>query len=151
MFIGQFVYSLDEKGRVSIPGKFREKLTANKRKSSTLVVARDLENCLSVYPEEAWLAVAQKIQSLPRTEEDVQRFARYFFSTAEECALDKQGRILLSNELRRHANLGREIIFLGHFHKFEIWNLESWRGQEAVNADSGTRNRMKLLLDRLGF
>lgn len=150
MFIGQFEYNLDEKGRVSIPGKFREKLPA-KRRETTLVVARDLDRCLSVYPEEAWMKVAEKIQNLPRVEEDIQRFARYFFATAEECILDKQGRILLSNELRRHANLGREIIFLGHFHKFEIWNLESWRSQEAVNANLETQNRMKQILVKLGF
>jgi MraZ protein len=150
MFIGQFEYSLDEKGRVSIPGKFREKLPT-KKKETTLVVARDLDHCLSVYPEEAWLKVAEKIQNLPRVEEDIQRFARYFFATAEECILDKQGRILLSNDLRRHAHLGREIIFLGHFHKFEIWNLEAWRAQESVNSHPETQNRMKQLLVKLGF
>jgi len=150
MFIGQFEYNLDDKGRVSIPGKFREKLSP-KKKELTLVVARDLDRCLSVYPEEAWLNVAEKIQNLPRVEEDIQRFARYFFATAEECILDKQGRILLSNDLRRHANLGREIIFLGHFHKFEIWNLEAWRAQESVNSNSDTQIRMKQLLVKLGF
>ncbi|HXN06249.1 MAG TPA: division/cell wall cluster transcriptional repressor MraZ [Nitrospiria bacterium] len=150
MFIGQFEYNLDEKGRVSIPGKFREKLPPRK-KETTLVVARDLDHCLAVYPEDAWLKVAEKIQNLPRVEEDVQRFVRFFFSTAEECPLDKQGRILLSPELRRYAALEREIIFLGNFHKFEIWNRESWRAQEAVNANPETQNRMKQLLVRFGF
>ena len=150
MFIGQFEYNLDEKGRVSIPGKFREKLPRVK-KETTLVVARDLDNCLAVYPEEAWLKVAEKIQNLPRVEEDLQRFVRFFFSTAEECPLDKQGRILLSPELRRYARLEREIIFLGNFHKFEIWNREAWRAQEAINASPETQSRMKQLLVRFGF
>jgi MraZ protein len=150
MFLGQFEYNLDEKGRVSIPGKFREKLTS-KKKETTLVVARDLDRCLSVYPQEAWSQVAEKIQNLPRVEEDIQRFARFFFATAEECQIDKQGRILLSNDLRRHARLGREIIFLGHYHKFEIWDLESWKAQETINSLPDTQGRMKQLLVRLGF
>ncbi len=150
MFIGQFEYNLDDKGRVAVPPKFREKL-AGKKKEATLVVARDLDHCLSVYPEDAWLKVAEKIQSLPRVEEDVQRFVRFFFATAEECPIDRQGRILLSSDLRRHANLDREIIFLGHFHKFEIWNRESWRAQETVNSSPETQNRMKQLLVKLGF
>ena len=150
MFIGQFEYNLDEKGRVAVPPKFREKL-AGKKKEAALVVARDLDHCLSVYPEDAWLKVAEKIQSLPRIEEDVQRFVRFFFSTAEECPIDRQGRVLLSSDLRRHANLDREIIFLGNYHKFEIWNRDIWRAQEAVNSSPETQDRMKQLLVKLGF
>ncbi|MHB8481996.1 MAG: division/cell wall cluster transcriptional repressor MraZ [Nitrospiria bacterium] len=150
MFIGQFDYNIDDKGRVNIPGKFKEKLV-NKKKATTLIVARDLDHCLSVYPEDEWLKVAEKIQNLPRIEEDIQRFARFIFSTAEECPIDRQGRILLSGDLRRYARLDREIVFLGHFHKFEIWDRETWRSQETVNASPETQARMKQLLVKLGF
>jgi MraZ protein len=150
MFIGQFEYHLDDKGRASIPPKFREKLSF-KKKETILVVARDLDHCLSVYTENAWLAAAEKVQNLPRNEEDIQRFVRYFFATAEECALDRQGRILLSNDLRRYASLGREIVFLGHFHKFEIWDRSRWRAQESINSHPDTQNRMKQMLVRMGF
>ena len=150
MFIGQFEYNLDDKGRVNIPGKFRDKLVPRK-KGIHLIVTRDLDQCLSVYPEDEWKKVAEKILNLPRVEEGIQRFSRYIFATAEECPVDKQGRILLSGDLRSYANLDREIIFLGHFHKFEIWNREAWKAQESVNASPETQSQMRQLLIKLGF
>ncbi|ALS27344.1 division/cell wall cluster transcriptional repressor MraZ [Paenibacillus cisolokensis] len=120
MFMGEYQHSIDDKGRLIIPSKFRESLGAR------FVVTRGLDNCLFVYPMEEWSLLEQKLKSLPLMKSDARAFTRFFFSGATECELDKQGRINVPNHLREYAKLDKECMVLGVSNRVEIWSKETW-------------------------
>lgn len=120
MFMGEYQHSIDDKGRIIIPSKFRESLGAR------FVVTRGLDNCLFVYPMEEWSLLEQKLKSLPLMKSDARAFTRFFFSGATECELDKQGRINVPNHLREYAKLDKECMVLGVSNRVEIWSKETW-------------------------
>ena len=93
MFRGSFEHTVDSKGRVSVPSKFRDIIAD--RYEGKLVLAMDFDKCLTVYPLEEWEKLEEKIKSLPMMKQEVKDFMRFFFSSATECELDKQGRILI--------------------------------------------------------
>lgn len=119
-FIGEYYHSVDVKGRMNIPVKFRELL------GDTFVVTRGLDQCLSIYPLDAFEAFAQKLQALPISDKNARKFVRYFMSGAVECELDKQGRILLSQPLRQFANISKDVVIIGNGTTIEIWDSEIW-------------------------
>src|SRR5690554_131721 len=104
MFMGQFQHSLDPKGRVIIPSKFRDQL------GESFVLTKGLDHCLFVYPKEEWNVLEQKLKSLPFTQKDVRAFIRFFFSGAVETEMDKQGRILIPPQLREHARIEKDLM-----------------------------------------
>lgn len=118
--MGEFQHSLDEKGRMIVPVKFREGL------GSGFVVTRGLDKCLFVYPRSEWEILENKLKSLPMTRADARSFVRFFFSGASECDLDKQGRILIPATLRDYAGLSKDCIVLGVSNRVEIWGQEAW-------------------------
>jgi MraZ protein len=118
--MGEYQHTLDDKGRVIVPVKFRESL------GSSFVVTRGLDKCLFVYPMEEWESLELKLKSLPMTRSDVRSFVRFFFSGATECELDKQGRILIPSSLRDYAGLGRDVYVLGVSNRVEIWADSAW-------------------------
>jgi MraZ protein len=120
MFRGKFKHTLDEKGRFSLPAKFREVLRV-KYGSENLVVT-NYPDCLVAYPLEEWQKIENKLLSLPWDIPEVRQYVRYFLGAAEEYQPDKQGRILLSQSLREEIKLEREVILLGMLTHFEIWN-----------------------------
>lgn len=120
MFMGEFEHSLDSKGRLTVPVKFREGL------GETFVVTRGLDKCLFVYPNEEWQILESKLKSLPMTRSDARSFVRFFFSGASECEMDKQGRILLPQKLRDYAGLEKDCILLGVSNRVEIWDSTVW-------------------------
>ncbi|MGE5583680.1 MAG: division/cell wall cluster transcriptional repressor MraZ [Bacillota bacterium] len=122
MLLGEYQHSLDEKGRLIIPAKFREDLGDN------FVVTRGLDNCLFVYPLSQWKVLEDKIKELPTTQADTRAFVRMFFSGAVETELDKQGRIVLPQHLREHARIERDVFVIGVSTKVEIWAKEVWSG-----------------------
>ena len=128
MFLGQFQHTIDSKGRVSIPVKFREYLTD--RYEESLVVTSDLDQCLAAYPREEWQLIIEKAKKLPQEQPEVKDWMRVFYSRAVECPLDRQGRVLVPPALREHAKLNRQIILLGLGHKIEVWDLKRWRDKE---------------------
>jgi MraZ protein len=133
MFRGKFKHSLDEKGRFSLPAKFREVLRV-KYGSENLVVTNYPE-CLVAYPVEEWQKIEEKLLGLPWDVPEVREYIRYFLGSAEECQPDKQGRILLPQSLREEIGLEKEVVLLGMLYHFEIWNpvhLES-RFRETKN------------------
>ncbi|MFY9217055.1 MAG: division/cell wall cluster transcriptional repressor MraZ, partial [Tepidanaerobacteraceae bacterium] len=99
MFIGQFQHSLDQKGRLIIPSKFREDL------GQSFVLTKGLDGCLFVYPRGEWAVLEQKLKTLPFTQKDARAFIRFFFAGAVEAEMDKQGRILIPPQLREHAGI----------------------------------------------
>lgn len=120
MFIGTHQHTLDDKGRMTIPSKFREPL------GYEFVLTKGLDNCLFVYPKKEWEVLEEKLKTLPMTNKDVRAFIRFFFSGATECTLDKQGRVLIPSNLREHANLDKEAVVIGVATRLEIWDKKEW-------------------------
>lgn len=120
MFIGEYHHSIDDKGRLIIPSKFREEL------GETFIVTRGIENCLFVYPEEVWKKIVDKLESLPFTKKDARQFIRFFLSGATIAEFDKQGRINITSPLISYANINKECVIIGTGDRLEIWSEESW-------------------------
>jgi MraZ protein len=122
MFIGEYHHTIDEKGRIIVPAKFREELGNN------FIVTRGIEDCLFVYSTENWATITNKLNSLPFTHKDARTFNRFFMSGATEVELDKQGRINLPAPLIHYANLVKDCVVIGTGDRLEIWSQESWDG-----------------------
>lgn len=120
MFMGEYQHSIDDKGRIIIPAKFRELL------GTSFVATRGLDSCLFVYPMEEWGIMEQKLKSLSLMKSDARAFSRFFFSGATECVWDKQGRVNLPANLRQYAKLDKDCVILGVSNRVEIWNKELW-------------------------
>ncbi|NLF46060.1 MAG: division/cell wall cluster transcriptional repressor MraZ [Syntrophomonadaceae bacterium] len=120
MFLGEYQHSLDVKGRITIPAKFRELL------GDRFVVTKGLENCIFLYPLMEWETIENKLRTLPFTRADVRSFARFFFSGASELEVDKQGRTVLPLNLREYAAIDKDLIIIGVGSRAEIWAVESW-------------------------
>jgi MraZ protein len=123
VFRGQFEHTIDSKGRISIPSRFREIL--NKKYDDRLVVTV-YDHCLAGYPNDEWTALEQKIGGLPQMDNDVQAFYRFIYSSAIDCVIDKQGRLLIPQTLRDYANLQKYVVLVGGMKKIEIWDKERW-------------------------
>lgn len=120
MFSGEFIHNIDSKGRVIIPARFRDAL------GDTFVITKGFENCLSVYTNDEWEKVAQKLGELPSNQKNARRIQRIFLSGACPCEADKQGRFLIPPTLRTHANLDKEVVIIGDYNKLEIWDINTW-------------------------
>ncbi len=120
MFIGEYQHTIDDKGRLIIPSKFREDL------GDEFIMTKGLDNCLFVYPKEEWMILEAKLRALPLTNRDARAFVRFFFSGASECTLDKQGRVLIPSNLREHARLSKDGVIIGVSTRIEIWSKEEW-------------------------
>ena len=121
MFMGEYNHSIDAKGRIIVPAKFREAL------GEQFVVTLGLDGCLFVYPDEEWQDFIQQLNNLPGNKE-ARQLQRYFMAGAATCEVDKQGRILIPHKLREAAALEKEIVFVGVLKKTEIWSKERWDG-----------------------
>jgi len=120
MFIGEFHHTIDQKGRLFIPVKFRQKL------SRGAVVTRGLDNCLFLYPVEEWKKLADKLVKLPISKANTRAFSRLMLAGAMNVQIDKQGRIILPDYLRKYASLKKKVVIAGLFNRLEIWDEESW-------------------------
>jgi len=120
LFIGEYRHSLDTKGRVIVPAKFRDGL------GDKFVVTKGLDGCLFAYSKEEWTNFENKIKTLPLTNKDARAFVRFFFSGAVECEIDKQGRTLIPPMLRDYATLNKDLVIIGVSTRVEIWSQEKW-------------------------
>ena len=120
MFIGEYHHTIDEKGRIIIPAKFRDGL------GKRFIITRGLENCLFVYPMDNWNRICEKLNSLPFTKKDARIFNRFFMSGATDVELDKQGRVNVSSPLINYANLIKDCVIIGTGDRLEIFSQESW-------------------------
>ena len=123
MFLGQYFYTLDSKGRLIIPSRYREHLQGE------VVVTRGLDRCITVYPISVWEEIAQKVTALPITDRRGRALRRIFFSDANKIELDRQGRILLPDRLREFAGLTTttEVAIVGLDRFIELWKPEAWQ------------------------
>ncbi|MCD7724383.1 MAG: division/cell wall cluster transcriptional repressor MraZ [Clostridiales bacterium] len=125
MFMGEYNHTIDGKGRLIIPSKFREAL------GDTFVVTKGLDGCLFVYDTEEWSAFEEKLKSLPITNKEARQFVRFFLAGAAEVEVDKQGRILVPNVLREFAELNKDVVLIGVASRIEIWSKERFEGMAA--------------------
>ncbi len=120
MFLGQHQHTIDEKGRIAIPAKFRPKLNGGG------VVTRGLDFCLFLFAPTDWEKLAEKITALPLSQSNSRAFTRLMLAGANEVSLDSQGRILIPEFLRTYAGLTKKIIVTGLYNRIEIWDEEKW-------------------------
>jgi MraZ protein len=131
MFQGRFEHNLDDKGRLAVPSAFRKKLeggadaAATETEATVFVTISD--QCLAAYPKAEWEQKLAQIARLNQFDPKVMAFKRIFVGCAQECPIDKAGRILVPSELRRDAGIERECLIVGQIEKFEIWSAERWR------------------------
>ena len=139
-FIGHHSYSLDTKGRVSIPSDFREVLT--ERFDERLVVMKHYDRCLVAYPVEEWQKLDERINALPSSDPMVTKYLRSFYSSAKVCELDGQGRVLIPPALKVYAGLSREVIIIGLSNRMEIWDAQTWKKENPEEDHSAVRAAM---------
>lgn len=120
MFIGEYTYSIDEKKRLAIPAKFRQAL------GKKAVLTRGLDNCLVIYPLKEWQKLSQKLESLPSGKIDARGFIRIMLSGAVDIALDKLGRVLVPDHLKKYAFLKKSVVIIGLSNRIEIWDERRW-------------------------
>jgi MraZ protein len=138
MFLGRYNHSLDAKGRLAIPARFRDAVAEG------LVLTRGIDRCLALYPLEAWRPLAEKVSALPISDPDARNFRRMVFAEAADLTLDAQGRILIPPELRRYAGLEREALVVGVDASIEIWSPERWQSVEALMDSDGAAIAQRL-------
>lgn len=120
MFMGEYHHSIDEKGRLIMPSKFRYDL------GETFVITRGIDSCLFVYPMETWNKLTNKLNELSFTKKDVRAFQRFFLSAATICEFDKQGRINVTSPLADYAGLTKECVVIGVNDRIEIWSKNTF-------------------------
>ena len=120
MFMGEYNHTVDAKGRLIVPSKFREQL------GDEFVITKGLDNCLFVYDNSEWAALEEKLRALPITNTAGRKFSRFLLGSAATCEVDKQGRVLLPAVLREHAGIEKEAVLAGVLNRVEIWSKERW-------------------------
>lgn len=120
MFFGRYNHTIDDKGRLTIPAKFRDELEGG------VVVTQGLDGCLWAYGRAEWEELSAKIRNLPTTNQNARNFARFIFANAFDSIPDRQGRVLLPQELRDFAGIQNETVIIGVMNKLEIWKPEKW-------------------------
>ncbi|NQS99568.1 MAG: division/cell wall cluster transcriptional repressor MraZ [Candidatus Omnitrophica bacterium] len=125
MFYGEYAHSLDRKGRIIFPAKFRQ--VSRENYIERFYITRGLDKCLFVFTEEEWKLQEQKFKSLSFTKAESRKFNRLYFSGACEITLDKQGRVLLPKYLKEYAGIERQIVVVGVANRIEIWSQKRWK------------------------
>ena len=143
MFLGEYQRSIDNKGRLIIPAKFREDLGEH------FVVTKGLDNCLFAYPQKEWKVFEDKLKEFPLTSAGTRKFMRFFFSGAVECGTDNQGRINLPFHLREYATLTKDVVSIGVNNRVEIWNREHWNAYN--HEENFISNELVIEMENLGI
>ena len=141
MLIGEYEHSLDVKGRLILPAKIREDM------GDEFIVTKGLDGCLFGFSQNEWTNFEEKLKTLPLTNKNARDFVRFFLSGATECEIDKQGRFLITSNLREYATLEKDAIIIGVGTRIEIWNREKWKSynsDENISADEIAENMTML-------
>jgi len=120
MFIGEYQHTLDEKGRIAIPVKFRRELERG------AVVTRGLDHCLTIYTAEEWQKLATRLADLPMGSANTRAFARLMLAGAMDVSVDAQGRVMVPDYLRSYATLGKKVVLAGLYNRLEVWDSGKW-------------------------
>lgn len=139
MFIGEYQHSIDEKGRLAVPIKFRAALAKG------AVVTRGLDTCLFLYTQKEWTLLADKLSKLPISKANTRAFARLMLAGAMDCGIDKQGRIILPDYLRQYAGMKKKVVIAGLYNRLELWDEDAWNRYK-----QGTEQRGGDIAEALG-
>ena len=134
MFRGQFTHTVDKKGRISLPARFREALAADGDPRFILTPA-PFDRCLHLHPLRAWEEFENKVSQLPSLDPQIVRFRRIYVSAAVECELDRAGRVLVPPHLRERAELHRDVLWAGMGRTIELWSTAHWNAALTISAD----------------
>ncbi|MCI8309697.1 MAG: division/cell wall cluster transcriptional repressor MraZ [Clostridia bacterium] len=130
MLIGEYEHSLDVKGRLIMPSKFRDDI------GEKFIITKGLDGCLFAFSKDEWKKFEEKLATLPISNKDARLFTRFFFAGAIDCELDKQGRFLISSNLREFAEFIKDVVIVGMNSRIEIWSKEKWEECEnGISAD----------------
>ncbi len=132
MFLGEYTYSIDDKKRLAIPAKFRQTL------GKKAIITRGLDNCLFLYPSREWEKLAKKLSQLPLSQADARGFARIMLAGAMEVNLDRLGRILVPDYLKKYASLQKKVVIAGLYNRIEVWDEKNWAlYKEKIEKEAG--------------
>ncbi|MBT4722249.1 division/cell wall cluster transcriptional repressor MraZ [Candidatus Falkowbacteria bacterium] len=131
MFIGEYNYSLDTKGRVALPAKFRSSL------GREVVVTRGLDNCLFIYTKAEWKNLAEKLSSLPISQANTRAFSRLMLAGAMDVKIDSQGRAMLPDYLRKYAGMKKKVVIAGLYNRLEMWDETKWNAYKSKTEKEG--------------
>lgn len=143
MFIGEYKHAVDDKGRVSLPAKFRAGL------ASGCVVTRGLDKCLWIYSNDEWQKLAEKIADLPITQKNARSFSRLMLAGASDANLDRVGRVNLPSYLREYADIKKDVVIIGIYSRIEIWPAEVWVNFKKEMEENGSE--VAETLSEIGF
>lgn len=129
MFFGEFSYKIDDKGRVSIPPKFRQQLR------NGMVLTQGVESCITAYPAAEWKKLAEALTTGSVTRNKLRQLNRAIFSTAFSLDIDRQGRIALPPSLREYAEIEDEVVIAGANNYFELWDRDQWLHEKAISRE----------------
>ncbi len=132
MFLGEFEHTIDDKGRVAVPARYRELL------GERFVVTKGFDSCLQAFPMSYWQELREKVDRLPISSPDARYLRRLLFSPAQDVDIDRQGRVLIPQALRIHAALAEEVVFTGMGNYFELWSAERWRDAQSYVNENAT-------------
>ena len=142
MFMGEYNHTIDAKGRLIVPSKFREQL------GDEFVITKGLDGCLFVYSHEEWKRVQESFhENQNKGTKDARRFMRFFFAGAATCEVDKQGRILIPSNLREYADIEKDVVSVGVLSRVEIWSKDRWK----ENGDFDDMDEIAEHMAELGF
>jgi MraZ protein len=125
MFYGEYAHTIDRKGRVIVPAKFRQALKEHEVKS--LFLTRGLDGCLFLFAEAEWRTAEARFKQIPFTKAEGRRFNRLFFSGATEVSIDRLGRLLVPKTLKEFAQIKQDVVIVGVSNRIEIWSKERWQ------------------------
>jgi MraZ protein len=143
LFYGEYQHTIDPKGRVIIPARFREEL------GEKFILTKGLDDCLFVYSSGEWCNLEAKLKTLPLSSKDARAFIRFFFSGATECELDKQGRALIPQNLREYAKLEKDIYIIGVSTRVEVWDRNKWENYS--RDDNLSADKIAEKMEQLGI
>lgn len=138
MLLGEYKHSLDEKGRIAMPAKFREKLETG------AIITRGLDHCLFVFGMNEWEGLVKKLTALPLAQADSRAFARLMLAGASDVKYDAQGRVLIPDSLRAYAHLKKQVVVAGMYTRIELWDEEAWEQYKAKTAAAADEIAEKL-------
>lgn len=150
MFRGQFEHTMDAKGRISLPARFREVLTelsSSPENAERVILTRTFQKCLVLYPLEQWMNFEEKVRQLPQFDPRVQQLKRVYIAGAIECSLDSHGRVLVPQSMREFAGFDRELVWIGQLDTMELWSKGRWDAalDEAMQDPTGLAEAMATL------
>ena len=139
MLMGEYEHTIDSKGRISMPAKLRKDM------GDTFVLTKGLDGCLFAFSGQEWVNFETKLKSLPLSDKNARNFVRFFLAGATECEIDKQGRFLIPNNLRKAASLEKDVVIIGVGTRLEIWDKTIWKSKdEEISAEEIAENMTML-------